>query len=140
MKPYPWYFTIDGRPVEVVCEGDVRAMDPGTGSMIPSARAAERLRAGSSDDELHATVVALSKDEFRKQRDAARQPIIERFATAQLSWEFTGDVELPYRTTFDGHELLIRTGDFPAEAMYLLSINGDELYEFDGWPAAWRVA
>ncbi len=130
-KAYPWYLTIDGRPVKVVGESDVRAMDPATGAMVPDASFADRIEGNSS------SVVTVSKDEYMAKLDALRQPILERFATAPLRWELTGDHDMPYRVAVDGHELVIRTGDFPDEAMYLLRIDGHEVYEIDDWPSAW---
>lgn len=130
-KPFPWYFTIDARPVKVVGDNDVRAMDRTTGAMVPDARSAE-LVAGD-----HPGVVALTRDEFMQRLDALRQPILERYATASLAWTWTGDSELPYRVVVDGHELAIRPGDFPDEAMYLLRIDGEDVYELDDWPSAW---
>jgi acyl-homoserine lactone acylase PvdQ len=137
MKPYPWYFTIDGRPVKVVGDGDVHAMDPRTGAIRPDVAMATRIRTDANAAHVDDGLIALSHDEFRARLDALRQPILERFATAPLSWTWSGDVTVGYRTTFDGHDLAVRSGDFPEEAMYLVTIDGEELYELDGWPSAW---
>lgn len=128
---YPRYFVVDGRPVKVVSATEVRAMDRETGAMVLDASAAVRV----TKDE--PGIVALSKDEYKRQLDALRQPILERYATANLPWTWTGDNEMPYRAHVDGHELVIREGDFPDEALYLLRIDGQEVYEIDDWPAAW---
>jgi hypothetical protein len=131
-KPYPWYFTIDGRPVEVVGANDVRAMDPATGIMVPDGSYAERIARGGPG------VVALSRDRYIERLDLLRQPILERYASTPLTWERTGDGELPYRVVVDGHELVIRVGEFPEEPLYLLRVDGQEEYAIDDWPAAWK--
>ncbi len=130
-KAYPWYFTIDERPVKVVGDRDVRAMDPTTGAMVPDPASAERVAARDGG------VVERTKDEYMERLDALRQPILERYCTAPLAWQWTGDSDMPYRAVVDGHELVIRAGDFPDEAMYMLRIDGQETYEIDDWPSAW---
>lgn len=125
-KPYPWYFIIDGRPVKVVA-AEVLAMDPSTGAMF--ANASYRDRVSGAQVEKHAYMELLER---------LRQPILERYATAALQWESTSDNDEPYRTSVDGHELTIRLGDFPEEAMYLVHVDGQGVYALDDWPNAWR--
>jgi hypothetical protein len=36
-----------------------------------------------------------------------------------------------------GLEWRIRLGDFPAEPLYTLAIDGTPIESFDTWPAAW---
>lgn len=117
------YFVIDGRPIKVVTTDggiEVLAMDPSTGAMVPDARR------------------EVDKDTFKKLVDRLRQPILERYASAPLQWESTGDDDVPYRLEVGGRELTIRQGDFPAEPMYLLQIDGLGLYAIDDWPSAWK--
>lgn len=123
---------VEGRPVKVVGDNDVRAMNWATGAMVPEGGYAERIAGGGPG------VVGLSRDEYMQHLDAIREPIVERYLSAPLSWQWTDDNETPYRVVVDGHELVIRTGDFPAEPMYLLRIDGDEAYALDDWPAAWK--
>lgn len=126
--PYPRYLAVEGRPVKIVAPGEVRAMDRATGAMLVDVNLTERI----AD-----TAATLSASEYQRLLDELRQPILERYATAAIRWAATGDSDVPYRATLDGHELTIRQGDFPDEAMYLLRIDGDELYEIDDWPGAW---
>jgi hypothetical protein len=37
----------------------------------------------------------------------------------------------------DEQTWLIRLGDFPAEPLYTLLVDGAEIESFDAWPAAW---
>lgn len=131
-EPSSRYFTIEGRLVEVVNDDGVRTMDPATGLMVPDGTYAERIASGGPG------VVSLSRAEYVRRRDALRQLILERYATTPLAWERTGDGEVPYRVVVDGHELAIRVGEFPVEALYTLRIDGQEVYEIDDWPAAWQ--
>ena len=126
MQPYPWYFIVDGNPVKVVEQGEVLAMDPATGAMVPDASYRDRISGAQVD-----------KDAYMALLDKLRQPILERFATAPLPWEHTNDSEEPFRCTVDGHEIRIRLGDFPDEAMYLMHIDGQGVYALDDWPSAW---
>jgi hypothetical protein len=126
-KPYPWYFVIDGNPVKVAAKDEVLAMDPSTGAMVPSASYQDRLSSGEVD-----------KATYMELLDKVRQPILERYATAPLQWESTGDSDEPFRITVDGHVLTIRMGDFPDEALYLMHIDGRGTYAIDDWPNAWK--
>jgi len=54
-----------------------------------------------------------------------------------ISWEHTGDGELPYRATVNGAELLLRVNDFPAEPLYSLLVNGRLAYDLEDWPGRW---
>lgn len=129
--PYPGYFVIDGRPVKVVAKGDgteVLALDPATGAMVPDSSYRDRVSGPQ-----------VEKQRYRGLLSRLRQPILERYATAPLRWEWSGDSEVPYRLTLDGHELTIRLGDFPDEALYLMHIDGQGVYELDHWPNAWKT-
>jgi len=106
---------------------EVLAMDPSTGAMIANASLGDRLSG-----------CEVAEDAYLELRDKLRQPILERYATAPLQWESTGDNAEPYRLVVDGHVLTIRMGDFPDEALYLLHIDGDGTYAVDDWPSAWK--
>ncbi len=127
-KPYPWYFVIDGNPVKVAAKDEVLAMDPSTGAMVPNASYRDRVSGGGEVD----------KATYMELLDKVRQPILERYATAPLQWESTGDSDEPFRITVDGHVLTIRMGDFPDEALYLMHIDGLGVYAIDDWPSAWK--
>lgn len=127
-KPYPWYFVVDGWPVKVASKDEVLAMDPSTGAMVPNPSYRDRLPGGGEVD----------KNTYQELLDEVRQPILERYATAPLQWKLTGDGDVPYRVAVDGHELTIRMGDFPAEALYLMHIDAQGVYAIDDWPNAWK--
>lgn len=54
-----------------------------------------------------------------------------------LRWESTGDAVHPYRSRSGTQLLLIRLGDFPEESVYALVVDGEDVVEFDNWPATW---
>lgn len=57
--------------------------------------------------------------------------------SSPIAWEHTGDGELPYRARLGGRALAIRVNDFPAEPLYTLLADGQELADLDDWPAGW---
>lgn len=54
-----------------------------------------------------------------------------------IAWRRTGRGEFPYDAVVDGQTWLIQVGDFPAEALYTLLIDGQPVAEYDDWPADW---
>jgi hypothetical protein len=59
------------------------------------------------------------------------------FAGMAITWEYTGDGELPYRARVNGVELLVRVNDFPAEPLYSLLVNGQPADDLEDWPDQW---
>ena len=55
-----------------------------------------------------------------------------------IRWEHSGDGEFPYHAEVDGRTLTVRVNDFPAEPLYTLIVDGDELVDLDDWPTVWR--
>jgi hypothetical protein len=54
-----------------------------------------------------------------------------------VHWTTAADAEHPYEASADGHHWVLRLGDFPAEPLYTLVVDGDEIGSFDTWPSAW---
>jgi len=54
-----------------------------------------------------------------------------------VTWVRTADADCPYSTHVDGHAWVLRLGDFPAEPLYTLIVDGIETESFDEWPAVW---
>jgi hypothetical protein len=59
------------------------------------------------------------------------------FLTAPIEWSRGEDPEYPYEAEHEGHKLLVRLNDFPDEELYALIADGEEITNFDDWPAAW---
>ncbi len=59
------------------------------------------------------------------------------FAGMAVTWQHTGDGEVPYRATVNGAELLVRVNDFPDEPLYTLLVNGRVACDLEDWPAGW---
>lgn len=55
-----------------------------------------------------------------------------------LFWQAGPGPESPYQLQRDGQDWQIRLGDFPAEALYGLWIDGKLVLQFDAWPENWR--
>jgi hypothetical protein len=72
--------------------------------------------------------------------DPSRLPDPDRLRPAlrtSVGWTQTADVNHPYEARVDGHDWLIRLGDFPAEPLYTLLVDGAEIGSFDTWPESW---
>jgi len=54
-----------------------------------------------------------------------------------ITWEETADPEYPYRAQVNQDNYLIRLNDFPAESLYTLIVNGEEVEDIDDWPESW---
>lgn len=55
-----------------------------------------------------------------------------------VTWGRGPDAEWVFVAEVEGQRWQIRLGDFPAEAMYTLVVDGEEVMSFDDWPGAWR--
>ncbi len=56
----------------------------------------------------------------------------------RVSWTKTSDVDYPLEAIVDGSKWRLRLGDFPAEALFTLEVEGHAILEFNDWPRAWR--
>jgi len=70
-------------------------------------------------------------------RDAAIDPLAPWRARA-LTFGPGPDPTRPLCAEADGVVLTIRLGDFPAEPLYLVELDGEEVGGLDDWPEAWR--
>lgn len=55
-----------------------------------------------------------------------------------VSWSITGHALYPYEAWIEGQQWRLRLGDFPAEPLYTLLIDGKEAATLDDWPAKWK--
>lgn len=137
MPTYPAYYLVNDRPVKLVLthEGGLDALvfDWKCGAFVP-----DRSYFGKvSDVGIGKDVDSLTEAQFRPYVAELRRPIIQQLVAASLVWEATGDGESPYRSSVEGRRLTIRVNDFPAEPMYTLIAEGDEIADLEDWPAAW---
>ena len=68
------------------------------------------------------------------QHDAAST--VGEAVAKRLVWRKTADPDHPWQVMVDGHVWKIRLGDYPAEVLYTLLIDGNEIGVFDRWPRA----
>ena len=134
-KPLPWYYAVNDRPVKIVelpdGSGDALAFDWATGGFAPDRSYFGRTLEHGKD------VDQLTEEQFAALVRALREPICEKRRTMPLVWEHTGDGEVPYRTRVGERILTIRVNDFPAEPLYTLFVDGEEVEELEDWPVAW---
>ncbi|MBL8955974.1 MAG: hypothetical protein JNK82_34685 [Myxococcaceae bacterium] len=120
------YFIINGGTPARIDVGGPQVMNRETGAMEDT-----------PFDESDRAVKGISRQTFEVRLSYLRQELLEHFAATPITWEHAAEEELSYRTSLGGHELGIRVGDFPDEPLYLLRVDGHELYAVDDWPAAW---
>lgn len=66
--------------------------------------------------------------------------ILNDYLSIPITWERTGNVHYPWQTKVNGKHLVLRLGDFPAEACYTLLVDDKEIGEVNGWPQDWKRA
>jgi hypothetical protein len=60
------------------------------------------------------------------------------YAKRPIAWRRGPDpVHAAYEAELDGRRLALSVGDFPAEPLYTLFVDGERVETFDGWPPAW---
>jgi hypothetical protein len=63
----------------------------------------------------------------------------ESWLDRAIHWRRSGDVDAPWTAAYDGHALKLRPGDFPAEPLYTLLVDGAEVLSLDSvWPDGWK--
>lgn len=68
---------------------------------------------------------------------APEQSRLDVSLRTHVTWTNTPDVHHPLSAVVDGQAWVLRLGDFPAEPLYTLVVDGDEIGSFDTWPASW---
>jgi hypothetical protein len=137
MRPYPWYYAVNDRPVKLVLTPsgglDALVIDWESGAFVPDRSYFVKV----SDTGIGKDVDQLTEEQFAQAVIDVRRRIVARLVTTALPWRATGDGEYPYRAEVNGHVYLIRVNDFPAEPIYTLLADDDELADLDDWPAGW---
>ena len=136
-EPYPRYYAVNDRPVQIVAlpdgGADALVFDFATGSFVPDRSSFARVAGtgiGKDVDRLDAVA-------FQRLVATLRLPIAARWRASPLVWERTGDGEYPYRTRASECTLTLRVNDFPAEPLYTLLVDGQEIEDLEDWPPAW---
>ncbi len=57
--------------------------------------------------------------------------------TEVVTFDHTGDAEMPYHATVDDAVWTICLNNFPDEPLYTLLIDGEAEVDFDDWPPTW---
>ena len=61
------------------------------------------------------------------------------YLSEKIRWSETFDVRFPFEAVYNGKKLLLRLNDFPAEPLYTLFVNGEEIMDIDDFSDSWRV-
>jgi hypothetical protein len=134
---YRRYYAVNDRPVklEELPSGELVALvaDYATGRLVRDMSYLPRvLEHGIGKD-----VDALTELEFEIRMTALWNAASQRRHSTAIAWKRSGDGEFPYRAVIDGNTLVIRVNDFPAEPLYTLLINDEEVEDLEDWPSAW---
>jgi hypothetical protein len=54
-----------------------------------------------------------------------------------IHWRETGDPIVPYAAKDGDRVLALRLGDFPADELYTLLVDGVDVLSFSAWPDRW---
>lgn len=135
-KPYPWYYAVNDRPVKIVelpdGGADMLVFDWSTGGFVPDRSYFGHVARHGND------VDQLDEAEFEARLRTLRRPILDKLYATPIAWEHTGDGEVPYRAAIGESTLTLRVNDFPAEPMYTLLVNGQEIEDLESWQSAWQ--
>jgi hypothetical protein len=135
IAPIRFYLLADQPVMEVrLPDGatGIMALDPASGAFV--LRHDLRVRLG----EFWSTEI-----DRLEERDFAERVALFRFVrmvermAADITWSRTGDGEFPYRAGFQGHVLTLRVNDFPAEPLYSVMCEGQDLGDLEDWPSTW---
>ena len=74
----------------------------------------------------------------KSKEEKAREAALQAQLAQPLSWNVTGNVEVPWQTEVNGNTWQVRLNDFPDEPMYTLLINGEAVGDFHDWPKVWK--
>ena len=66
----------------------------------------------------------------KSKEEKAREAALQAQLAQPLSWNITGNVEVPWQTEVDGKTWQVRLNDFPDEPMYTLLIGGEAAWGF----------
>jgi hypothetical protein len=133
--PYPRYYAVNDRPVKLVelptGEVDAQVFDFATGGFISDPSYLTKISGGGDVDQFS------EKAAFDRLVAEQRWAAAERRHTRKITWEHTGDSDIPYRTKVDGKTHEIRVNDFPSQPLYTLIVDGEAVEDLDDWPSAW---
>ena len=129
------YYAVEDRPVVLEVIGPsqqiARALDLNTGAFVLDDMMLSRI---ASNDP---TVEELPEQAFQRLVQELRRSASYDRQLTPMDWHSTGDPEYPYKSMLDGTTYTLYVGDFPAEPMYSLLIDGQTVDSLDTWPHTW---
>lgn len=132
------YYAVNDRPVKVVelpdGSADIFVFEWATGGFVPDRSYWEHVHGGDDFKD----VDRLTKDQFDHLVAPLRTRAVVKHVTNPMVWQATTDGEFPFRSSTEGYTFTIRINDFPAEPLYTLLIDGEELADLEEWPAVWN--
>jgi hypothetical protein len=130
------FYALAERPVMEVrtAEGGLGVMelDAQSGAFVFRYDLHTRLYDGGPDIDI------LDESAFTALVSRWRDTLMAERAAACIAWSRTGDGEFPYRAEFLGRVFTLRVNDFPAEPLYSVLCEGQNLGDLEHWPSAWN--
>lgn len=109
----------------------IAGMDRETGVLVHRSDLFARLREGSAD------LDRLEMPAFRALLREWRDRLLQTHCAKAKVWTRTGSGEFPLRGEIGGRPALIRVNDYPAEPMYSVIVDGQNVGNLEDWPTAW---
>lgn len=130
----------------IVTDNEIR--DPGALALAGSPHLASLVELGVSDNRIGGAARAALRARFGGDAlPRLHHQRVERFPPAHLDdvhaetrvrWRATWSRAIPLQAEVGDQVWVLRLGDFPAEAMYTLFIDGASAGQLDDWPDAWE--
>ena len=102
----------------------------------PSLPAEARTLIADAENTVFVSAVSMW-DEYFNAHEPMREVVRYAALATPVVWRCVADVERPYAAEVGGARWRLVLGDFPAEPLYALEVEGTVVGTFDGWPAAW---
>lgn len=131
-------YSLAGWPLMTLTPPDgglaVMGLDRGTGVLVPRYDLFARVRDGSAD------LDRLDMPAFRALLRTWRDRLMQAHSAQTKVWTRTGNGEFPLRGEIGDRPALVRVNDFPAEPLYSVIIDGQNVGNLEDWPATWTKA
>lgn len=136
LKPFPWYYAVNDRPVKIVLlpngGADCLVFDFATGDfVIDRSYFARTTETGIGKD-----VDQLTEEEFEHLVAWQRESAFRQRRESAICWEMDLEQGLGYKAEYRGRIYTLRINP-PDRPLYTLTVDGKEVEELQEWPPAW---
>ena len=137
VRPYPWYYAVNDRPVKIVATPDGGAdclvFDFASGGFVPDRRYFTYVTPGSGKD-----VDQLDERGFEQLVAARRADASRRRRETQVQWRAAAEPGASYVAELAGRRYTLRRNAAPLPA-YTLLLDDHEVEQLAELPPAWEA-